>query len=401
VKTAGIVAEYNPFHLGHAYHLEQTKSFGATHTVAVMSGNFVQRGEPAFALKQSRVKAALACGVDLVIELPLPWACSGAETFAKGAVGLLNALGFLDCLSFGSESGDVELLQKAARAVDSEELNGSVIKDYIDSGMTFAAARETAVAELYGDELSQLLKTPNDILAVEYIRALDTLGSGLVPLAVKRRGAGHNEEKVCGGFASASRIRESIVVGNAYETLLPPASYNSIQSELEEKRAPAIYERLETAVLYSMRSKSPEEIADAPDVSEGIENRIAKAAKEALTLEELFSKTKTKRYTHVRIRRIVLCSFLGIKKEDNEGMPPYIRVLGFGTEGKKLLRKARKSASLPIIMKSSDILKLDENAKHIFDLECRSTDIYALALPRVLPCGLERKLTPVIFENEE
>ena len=394
--TAGIVAEYNPFHLGHAYQLEQTKLAGATHTVAVMSGNFVQRGEPAIALKQARVKMALANSIDLVIELPLPWATANANTFALGAVSLLNALGVIDMLSFGSESGDVTLLKSTAEAVDSKQVNSEAIKAHLADGISFASAREAAVRELFGGTVADILKSPNDTLAVEYIRAIKNLNSAMKPFAVKRFGAEHDQTGTDSLFASASQIRKNLLAGSEYEQYLPKPSAEILAKEIEAERAPADYTLLETAVLCALRKMTAEQIAIAPDISEGIENRIFEAARSAVNLEQLFSLAKTKRYAHARIRRIVLHSFLGVDSADCERLPPYIRVLGLSLKGRELLRTARKSAVLPIIMKAADIFALDERAKRVFALECRAADIFALSLPKPLPCGLEQKANVIL-----
>lgn len=394
--VAGIVAEYNPFHKGHAYQLEQTKLAGATHTVAVMGGNFVQRGEPALALKHARAKAALANGVDLVIELPVPWACSAAMTFARGSVSLLEALGFVDLLSFGSESGDTALLQTATDAVASKQLNDGLIKEYTATGLSFATAREAAVRELFGHAVADILKNPNDNLAVEYIRALNELKSGMKPFAIKRVGAGHDQIACAQTFASASQIRQTVFAADDYEHLLPEPSLCVLKEEIAAGRAPASYNRLETAVLAAMRIMDVADVAKAPDISEGIENRIAQAVQKAVTLEQLFSLAKTKRYTHARIRRIVLQSFLGIEAQDCEGAPPYLRVLAAGSKGRELLRRARQTATLPVVMKAADVAKLDERAKRVFELECSAADIFALSLPVVGPCGSEQKANVIL-----
>ncbi|MEI6579687.1 MAG: nucleotidyltransferase family protein [Eubacteriales bacterium] len=388
--VSGIVAEYNPFHKGHAYQLEQTRQAGATHTIAVMSGNFVQRGEPAIALKQARTKMALANGVDIVIDLPIPWATANAGTFALGAISLLNALGCVDMLSFGSESGDLNLLKSAAKAVASKQVNNETIKKHLTDGSCFASAREAAVREHFGDEVANILKSPNDTLAVEYIRAINLLDSKMIPFAVKRLGAGHDEIAADGLFASASQIRKSLLEYKAFQQYLPKATVEILAKEIEVGRAPADYKRLETAVLCALRSLSAKQIANAPDISEGIENRIFDAARFATSLEQLFSLAKTKRYSHARIRRIVLHSFLGIKAIDSGGCPPYIRILGVNLKGRELLRIARKTATLPVVMKAADIFALDERAKRVFTLECRAADIFALSLPEPLPCGFEQ-----------
>ena len=389
MSVAGVVAEYNPFHKGHAYQVEESRKAGCEYVVAVMSGNYVQRGEPALMLKQARAKAAALNGVDLIIELPTVWATAGAMFFARGALHLLDGLGVVDYLSFGSESADAELLQKAAAALDSPELNSGIIGENMIKGDTFAKARSQAVKNLFGKEVAKTLENPNDTLAVEYIRAINSLGSDLKILPVKRKGVGHDQEGDFDGFASASQVRSNILKNLPVYDFLPDASNKILTEEILAGRAPADYAKLETAVLYALRSKTAEEIAKAPDISEGIENRIHTAAAEAENLSELFEKAKSKRYTHARIRRIVLNSFLGIEASALYTLPPYIRVLAVGQGGKELLRHAGKRAKLPIVMKAADVKKLDDGAKTIFDIECRATDIYGLSLPKPLASGRE------------
>lgn len=396
MRTAGIVAEYNPFHLGHAYQIEQTRNNGATHIVAVMSGNFVQRAEPAVAFKHARAEMALAGGADLVIELPLPWACAGAHAFARAAVFLLGALGMVDVLSFGSESGDTEALQAAAKALDSEELNSGIMQEYLADGCSFARARQKAVKTLFGDAVATVLSTPNDTLAVEYLRAAALYQAPHDVMVIKRKGAGHDADRQADGFASASMIRSLIETGEEFARFVPSSTAKLLRREMSEGRAPASYERLNTAILSALRGMTAQQIAAAPDVSEGIENRLYEAIRSAVTLDEVFEYTKTNRYSHARIRRLVLHSFLGIKAQDVKEVPPYIRVLAFNEAGKTVLREARKKATLPIVLKTADIRQLDERAQRVFASECAATDIFALSVPTPLPCGIEQTANVII-----
>lgn len=396
MRTAGIVAEYNPFHLGHAYQIEQTRNNGATHIVAVMSGNYVQRAEPAIAFKHARAEMALAGGADLVIELPLPWACAGARAFARAAVFLLGALGMVDVLSFGSESGDIEALQAAAKALDSEDLNSGIMQEYLADGCSFARARQEAVKTLFGDAAASVLGTPNDTLAVEYLRAAAMFQSPRDVTVIKRKGAGHDADRQEDGFASASMIRSLIETGEEFVRFVPSSTAELLRREISEGRALASYERLNTAILSTLRGMTAQQIATAPDVSEGIENRLYEAIRSAVTLDEVFSYAKTKRYSHARIRRLVLHAFLGIRAQDTNGNPPYIRVLACNDAGKAVLREARKKATLPIVMKTADIRKLDERAQRVFASECAATDIFVLALPNPLPCGTEQIANAII-----
>ena len=362
MSTAGIVAEYNPFHNGHAYHITRTRENGASAVVCVMSSWFVQRGETALMHPNARARMALMNGADLVVSLPVPWACAAAQTFARGAVGLLDAMGCVDTLSFGSECADVALLRAASRAVDDYTVRESLRANLL-SGVSFASARQRAVEEL-DTRVASVLSSPNDTLAVEYIRAIDKLKSDLTPFAVKREGADHD---------SGEAVNSAAI----------------LKTEIEAGRAPADIRALEKAILACLRVSTPERIAAVPDISEGLENRIYSASRSASSLEELYSLTKTKRYSHARIRRVIAALLLGIDASDCEGIPPYIRVLGFNAIGREKLRAMRSTAKLPIVMRAADIKKLNDRAKHISAIEERAADLFSLALPSIMPCGAE------------
>lgn len=392
----GIIAEFNPFHNGHKYLIDKAKDSPDSAAVVVMSGNFTQRGEPAILEKHQRAKAALLCGADLVIELPVAFSVSGAQTFARGGVKLLDSLGLVNTLLFGSESGDISRLSKTAEILNDSQVQNEIY-EFVKTGVTFAAAREGAVRKIYGDGCADILKKPNDNLAVEYICALNSLHSKIKPEAVRRRGVSHDGLQSDGCFASASFIREQIINGGSAEGLLPPASYELLKASSENGFAPADYKKLDIAVLAFLRKATREDFINVPDVSEGIENRILSGARNARTLNEVFDNAKTKRYTHARIRRIVLCAFLGIRNTDNESGLPYLRVLGFSQKGREILHEAKKTASLPVVMRASDIQCLDETAKRTFYLESTATDIFNLTLPEIRPCGTEMTENPVII----
>ncbi len=387
MKTAGIISEYNPFHNGHAHHILKTRETGVQGVVCVMSGCFVQRGEPAVMLPHARAEQALKNGADLVVLLPLPWACAGAQKFAHGAVSLFNAMGCIDMLSFGSECGDVEILKQAAHAVDSFEAREK-LKSNLMLGMGFAAARQSAVGDINLD-IAEVLSNPNDTLAVEYIRELMLSGSSVEPYAVLRKGVEHDSQTTADNYASASLIRNMLKEDKDVSDLLPESALEVLKREISKGHAPADISLLETAILAKLRVMSAEDISRVPDVSEGLEQRIYSAAREATSLLELYSLAKTKRYSHARIRRVVMNAFLGVTAEDCEGEPPYIRVLGFTQRGREILKTMKESATLPVVMRAADVSKLDERAKRIFSLEATAADIFALALPNPLPCGTE------------
>lgn len=387
MHIAGIVAEYNPFHKGHQYHIAQTRLAGATHVLAVMSGNFTQRGEPALLPKHARAEMALQCGVDLVLELPLPYAMSGAQTFAMGAVALMKALGCVRTLSFGSECGDAGMITALSCLIDLPEVT-KVLPRELEKGLSFAAARENAVARTQ-PTLAPLLRSANDTLAVEYLRAVRLQSCEMQPLAVRREGAPHDGLAQDGGFCSASQLRERLRKGEACTADLPRESAAVISREMQAERLPADQRHLELAILAKLRTLPKLDFALLPDLSEGLENRLQAAAQQACSLEELFTLTKTKRYPLARVRRLVWSAFLGIRKQDASEFPPYLRVLALNERGREILRQARKSAALPVILRTAEIRNLNEKARRIFQLECASTDVYQLCLPSPRPGGGE------------
>ena len=398
MKTAGIVAEYNPFHNGHKYHIEKTKELtGADSVVAVMSGNFVQRGETAILSKWARAKAAIDNGVDLVIELPTLWSIARAQSFAGGAVSLLKALGCVDVISFGSECGDIDKLRETAFAL-SDEAVVNRMKDNLEIGMSFAGARAEAVRTLKGDDFFDILNEPNNTLGVEYIIANENTQPAAETVTVKRCGAAHDSIIRDENFASAADIRQMMLTGSNWQRFVPQSMVDIYNKEVADNAGPTPYSKLEFSILCCMRQLRVEDIAVTPDVSEGTENRIHDAALKARTLDELFSFAKTRRYPHARIRRIVLASFLGFTKEQCAGQPPYIKVLAMNQKGREILKKAKETATLPIITKASDVDSLDERAKEVYSLEGMCTDVYSLATPVIFPCGREQT-TPVYIKE--
>lgn len=392
-KIAAVICEYNPFHTGHAYHLAQTRSLGATHIVAVMSGSFVQRGEPAMFSKWARAKSALACGADLVLELPLPWCMSSAESFARGGVAIANGLGCVDLLSFGSELGEVSPLLQASRAAVSPLIQEK-IRSLLSEGLSYPAAREKAIQAQFGPDVSQLFQKPNNILAIEYCKALAQISSPIQPITISRAGAPHDAAEVLdnfGEFASASCLR-ALLLKKDYEGVkrfIPEPVFSILLEEIHAGRAPCSLAALERPILAALRNLSPEELAKLPDVSEGLEYRIASAARESTSLDQLFTKIKTKRYTHARIRRIIVSAFLQITCDYNLQLPPYLRVLGWNEKGTEILRTARRTASLPIIMRGGDLKKAADSALTVARLGSRAEDLYALSSPEIQPCGLD------------
>lgn len=395
--TAGIIAEYNPFHNGHAYQIRTARSLGATHVVAVLGGAFTQRGDCAAVDKFTRARAALLCGADLVIELPLPYAVSSAERFAFGGVALLDSLGCVDTLVFGSECGDTDLLTHAAKAVD-DPLFSEALKGFLNQGLVFPKARQLALAQTMGEDSAAVLEQPNNILGTEYIKWLLRLNSPITPVTIARTGAAHGSDISSGQIASASLVRKRMLAGEEWRFFVPPQAADLYSHAIENGHAPCSLTRLERAVLARMRTITKDELLRLPDVTEGLEGRILKAARTAKSLDELYLLIKSKRYTLSRIRRIVLCAYLGVTSDLQLQSPPYIRVMGFNSRGKEILSRAKDTAKLPILTSLARCAEVSQTAAQFANLEAQASDIFALCSPQVLACGLDFTAKPVIIE---
>lgn len=370
MKIVGIVAEYNPFHSGHRHHIAETRRrLGEDCAiVAAMSGNFVQRGECAITDKWARAKMALEGGADLILELPTVWAASSAEHFARGAVQILQMAG-ADTLSFGSESGDSEALKQAAAALDSEKFQSSLRK-YLNVGLPFAVCRQRAAEELLGITGAACLSSPNDNLGVEYLKAANRLDFHPEVIAVPRVGAAHD-----GGdhpdYPSASFVRQQILSGK----------------EPMENPAGLIFN--ERGILTILRSVKESDLTQLPDSGEGLDRRLLEAIRTADTLEQVYDLTKTKRYAHARIRRMVLWAALGLKESDRPDTVPYLRVLGANERGRAVLKAI--PGEVTVITKPSHGKGIP-----LMELEARCTDFYAMCRETPAPCGLEWSTSPVI-----
>lgn len=414
MKIAGIVAEYNPFHTGHAYQIAQTRAQLGPDcgVVAVMSGNWVQQADCAIADKWLRAELALQGGADLVLELPTVFAASSAEHFARGAVELLAASGVVTHLSFGSECGAVEPLQKLALCLDSPALQ-SAMRPFLDEGAPFAVCRQKAAEALLGPELGQLLAKPNNNLGVEYIKALRALDSSIQPMTVQRVGAGHNSvvsvlttaqdspQLQLPRFVSATQIRGDLMDGNweqAGRYLLPGA-----QSLLAHNLpTPPSLSRVERAMLARIRTMTAEDWAALPDSgqAEGLPCRLEKAGRQCTSTSEFFDLAKTKRYTHARLRRLVLWAYLDLTAADRPAHPPYLRVLGFTQRGQDTLKEMKRSAALPLITKPAHARALDAPGRALFEREAHCTDLYDLCLEHIPAPGREWTRGPVLPPRE-
>lgn len=386
MELYGVIAEYNPFHNGHKYLLKQARLAGATHIAVVLGGNFTQRGEAAVMQKAARVRCALLGGADLVLELPLPWAASTAERFAFGGAAVLHGLGCVSKLAFGSECGDSALLLQAAQAVE-HPLTREQLPSILSTGVSFAAAREEAVRRGFGASAATPLRKPNDILGVEYCKALARLASPITPLPIRRYGAPHDGMEEQEGYASSTFLRQMLRESGAFSSSVPQTTAKIWQEEAAAGRAPVFTEALEKPILSRLRFMKVEEFSRLPDLSEGLENRLYRASRQGVTLEQVYALAKAKRYSLARVRRLVLYAFLGVTKEDCAGSPPYIRVLGATARGWEILRCAKRTATLPVVCRPREIRRLGADATRILELESLAADLYTLGMASPLPCG--------------
>lgn len=381
MKVSGIVCEYNPFHNGHLYHIRKTRENGATHIVAVMSGNFVQRGDVALIDKLERARLAVRSGADIVIELPVQYSLASAESFAMGAVSLLDSLGAVDELSFGSECGDAEKLLKAMEKVDMVAMtHADEIRSIMENGYTYPRALNSVVNG-YDPESASIIAEPNNTLAVEYLRALKRIGSDMKPFTVRRECASHDGYETENGFASASNLREMIERRESVAEFTTPEWTSAIENAISRGETASL-SRLERVMLYKLRTSTAEEIEQICDVGQGLEHRIY-GARMAGSLDELLFTVKTKRYTMARIRRIMLALLIGITKDDMKQLPPYGRILAFNERGREILAAAKGKAKIPFASSIAKLSQISEAAERFAELEIRASDIYGLALETV------------------
>ena len=379
MRTAGIISEYNPFHRGHAWQIgELRRRLGAeTAVVCAMSGSFVQRGDFAVMRTHARAEAAVRGGADLVLELPLPWAIASAEGFAAGGVGVLAATGAVDTLVFGSECGDTETLKAVAAALESESF-AAYLRQGLQEGVSFAAAREAAARKLLGEKAA-VLAQPNDILGVEYCKAIARQAAALMPLALPRRGVGH-DGGAAEGFASASRIRELLINGGSADEFLTPESAAICARECAAGRAPVTMANAERAILARLRAMREEDFAPF-DGGEGLYHRFYDAVQRETTIDGILAAAKSKRYAYARLRRLLLAVYLGITPEDIPQRVPYLRVLACNARGREVLRCMKTTAAAPVLTRSADVRRLDAAAQRLFALTACAEEQYVLAYP--------------------
>lgn len=389
-KVLGIVAEYNPFHNGHLYQLNYSKKItNSKYSVAVISGNFTQRGSTSLIDKWSKAEIAIKNGIDLVIELPLLYSISSAENFADGAVKILNSLGIVDYISFGTESGDISSLKTISDILVSEpEKYKSFLTAELNMGLSFPKARENALSMYFHNSKvnANILSSPNNILGVEYLKALKKYNSSIIPLTLKRTSVDYNETTYKNDIASSTAIR-NIVKNKKFDILskvIPQSSFSLINENIKNGHIVPDLSVFEKEIIYNLRKMSIKDISNLPDVNEGLEYSIKKAVNSCNTIDELLSNIKSKRYTITRLQRILLYSLLEITKDDmdiSKKITPYIRILGFNNNGKYLLSKiAKENPNLEIITSVKKFLDSSNNyySKKLLKKDILATNIYTL-----------------------
>lgn len=422
MNITGLIVEYNPFHNGHIYHLQKSlEKTNADASIAVMSGNFIQRGEPALFDKFSRAKAAVESGVDLVVELPSIYASQSAELFAKGSVTLLNSLGCVNSICFGSEEGNINALYLIASilCLEPQEFKEK-LSSYLSEGMLFPTARNKALFDYinspdfsFGDNfnnidlseerLNDILSSSNNILGIEYIKQLISLKSEIKPFTIGRIHSEYNSEEISGNINSATAVRKklyeiisskennssdidelikSIQTSIDITNSIPESTLNMITSNIEKGFLPMYPEYFfETLITTIIRDKK--NLESYFDISEGIENKIFKAALVAKDYNELLNLVKSKRYTMTRIKRCLNNILLGVTKEDMEFAKkidtiPYVRILAFNSKGREIIREIKKSSEIKIINKFSEVEHFmdDKNFKFLIENDIKCTDTY-------------------------
>ena len=386
-KVLGIIAEYNPFHNGHIYHINKSKQIAnAEFTVAVIGGNFTQRGEPSLIDKWSKAKSALLGGVDLVLELPVLYSISSAENFAEGAIKILDSLGIVDDISFGTETSDITILNAFAEVLYREPKDfKNILSHELSKGLSYPKARENALMLYLNDvrKYSNILSSPNNILGIEYLKALQKNKSSINPIAIKRAKSLHNDTSISGTITSSTAIRNAMANKNTFNLnrVMPEYSYSTLKDNVVQRHTIQGLSTFDKENLYRLRKMPVEKISNLQDVSEGLEHSIKKAADSCNTVAELMNIVSSKRYTGTRIQRILLYSLLDITKKDIEmskRIVPYARILGFNEKGKYLI-----SESVRVNRKINFVASVKK-----FTTECKNRDFQTMLSKDILATNI-------------
>lgn len=383
-KVLGIIAEYNPFHNGHLYHIKQSlEQTNSDYVICVISGNFVQRGNTSIVDKWTKAKMAMASGADLVIELPTIYSISSAENFAEGAIKILDELGIVDSVSFGMETRDISTLNNIANVLCQEpKAYTTLLNHELSRGISFPKARENALMMYLNDikRYANILTGSNNILGIEYLKAMKKLKSSLIPVGIQREKVFYHDNFIVDDFASSTAIRKMIVSRQFDEIMkvMPRSAYILLAQELRKGHYVLDLSKFQSEILYKLRSMTTAEIKELPDVSEGLENAIKNAADSCNNIIDFVNIVKSKRYTQTRIQRILIYTLLGITQkmmDNSKKVAPYIRVLGFNSNGKRLISEAMaKNSKLNLV---TSVKKYMTESKNKILKEMLQTDIYA------------------------
>lgn len=405
MKVAAIISEYNPFHMGHEYQINEIRRMLGDDTaiIAIMSGNFTQRAEPAVCDKTLRAQAAVECGANLVLELPFPFCMSSAEFFAKSGVRIADQIGVVDYLAFGSESGDITEISDIASVMMSSEyeltlqtlIENSEYKEY-----GYPELCQIALARIYGREITRDFFTPNNILGIEYIKAIYELGGRITPITIKREGSGyHDIINPMSEYQSATAIREELASGNISALDYVPKNAKEIYLKaINDGKMPSDVSRLDLSVISSFRLNSPAENGEIHDAAGGLYNRLCDLSAEANSISSLTSMAETKKYTRTRIKRAIWNTYFGVTSSDVRLLPSYTQVLAMDSVGRSLLKRIKKMSDFPVITKPSSYRELGEEICRQKELSNKADAIYGLTLKNTNSGRFPLIFTPYVKE---
>ena len=412
MKTVGLITEYNPFHNGHAYHIEKAKMLtGADRVIVVMSGDFVQRGAPAVMPKHLRAESALLSGASLIIELPVCFATGSAEYFAQGSISLLNRLGCIDSICFGSECGDLHLLKEIAQILADEPIEyQTALKQALKEGASFPAARQEAL-NIYSDKYSEILASPNNILGIEYLKALAKIHSKMEPFTIKRIGAGYHDMDIDGQFSSATAIRSDIYqladVNSSSESLplthiqtQVPSSCHELMKKNYQTRYPVKADDFSLLLKAKLLSETAGSLSHYLDMSPELANRILRLRNDYLSFEQFCDLLKTKELTRSRISRSFIHVLLGITNDWLTAMKapaPYARILGFRRDHADLLGILKRTSDIPLIASPARAV-LADTAYQMLELDIYASDLYESVITDLYGTPFHNELTKQIIK---
>ena len=400
MNAVGIVSEYNPFHLGHLFHVEKIRESEGENTVILcaLSGDFVQRGEPAMFSKYARAEMAVRCGADLVAELPAVWSLRSAEGFAEAGVNILHRLG-ASALSCGTETAQTGEAEELAALLLSEEFEQSLCEQILARpGEAYASVREECVRSILGEK-AEILRSPNDILAVEYLKSIRRHGYAMRFLPVKRTGSAHDALSA-GPVRSAMEIRGLLAEGEDVSAFVPEEVFHIIRKESKAGRGPVSAKNLEQALLARLRGLNAEDFLRCEDCDGELAGRILQAVRTKPSAEVLFLAAKSRKYTLARVRRVCFCAALGIEAGMQKQEPPFIRILAASERGCQWLKERRKTApEVPVLMKTADARQFGEESRVVMEILSAVHDFYALAYesPEDRVCGMDYRESPRIL----